>query len=235
MGLDVNDVQHQALNPCKFCTVAGGTTLNLNVSTHFELACGNKGYSFDAAMRNRLLASAHPSNASGLTLQEAKRYHALDESYEVMENRGWEDCDWISLEVEWSFWTRFGNHQLVPFHRRLHHQPEVPLELHIPCRDPVDHLMSMLNHVGTPQFDCNATDVCEEVETRLWNWNLSPERFSMELQRFPNILLKCFDWKASYDGRYMDYIGSKLLRKRKTTPFVEVSTNKPRSRGKECV
>ena len=196
------------MNP-KLFIAAGGTTLNLNVSTHFDLACGNKGYSFDAARRNQRLASVDPSDA----FEQARLFYSFAESHEVMEHRGWEDCDWISYEVEWKFWTRFGNHPLVPFHLRLHHQPEVPVELHVPCRDPVDHLMSMYSHQGH-QFDCNATDIGEEAEKCLRYWANGMNRFSMKLQAFPNIRLKCFDWVASHDGKYMDYIGSKLLRKR---------------------
>jgi hypothetical protein len=198
----------------------GGTTLNLNVSTHYELACGHKGYSFDAARRNRKLALL-ASNPSNLFRPEFIKVPTHE-----IEEWGYAECDWISHEADWEIWTR-------PWQiwNRVGENFLVPLELHVPCRDPVGHLMSMCRHYEK-EFDCNTQDVGKEIKNCL-SGLLS--RFSPRLLTWPGIHLKCFNWSASFDGQYMDYIGTKLLRKRQVTPFVQVHTNKPRNASSECV
>jgi hypothetical protein len=48
---------------------------------------------------------------------------------------GYEDCDWISIERHAVFLSQFAS---WPF----------PMELHLPCRDPLDNLMSQCNFQG---------------------------------------------------------------------------------------
>ena len=56
-----------------------------------------------------------------------------------MNHRGFEDCDWISHEINWQFWLSLPR----------------PLELHVPCRDISEHLLSIANHQNL-QFECQA-------------------------------------------------------------------------------
>ena len=129
---------------------------------------------------------------------------------QIMDEIGYEDCDWISHEVAWKFWTRFIS-------------PDVPVELHVPCRDPVDHIMSQCNHIGRG-FTCAEKNLVEEVSRCI----IQPGRFSLQLQNFRNLHLKCFDFRASFDGRYADFMATRLQRRRITERYIFRPTNQPR-------
>lgn len=116
-----------------------GTSVNVNFSLTFERVCGHKGYSYDAWRTNLRVrkAGGNVSNQTdllalvpGLGAYSRARVHES-----LMDEIGFEDCDWISHETAYPFWTRF----------------QVPLELHVPCRDPIDHLLSQCNHLQVPQ------------------------------------------------------------------------------------
>ena len=74
---------------------------------------------------------------------------------EELENTiGFEDCDYISIEENWEFWPNtFPDGK---FHN-------ISMELHVPCRDPVDHILSQCNHKSAKRgkefkLDCDGTD-----------------------------------------------------------------------------
>jgi hypothetical protein len=196
-----------------------GTTLNGNLSMHFERVCGNKGYSLSAYQTN-------------LRRKQGKET-GLDSCVPPaeMQRIGFEDCDWISQEDGWTFWKQFESW-------------DQPMELHVPCRDPIDHLLSMCNYrlvngsfVQGRRFDC-AGDLSKEVERCLVLDETQidyMDRFSMKLQSIPNIHLKCFDWRASFDGTYAEFIGNVLQRKKKRGEYVFWATNRPRNLQHECL
>ena len=59
-------------------------------------------------------------------------------------------------------------------------------------------------------------------------------RFSLKLTRLEKFHVKCFDFRQAATT-YMDYIGSKLQRRRIVAPYAFRSTNTPRDKDKECV
>ena len=69
-----------------------------------------------------------------------------------MKEEGFEDCDWISLEEPAGTWPKF-----------FQNREKWPLEFHVPCREPLDHFLSMCNHKNR-QFDCTATDLEKEIQ-----------------------------------------------------------------------
>ena len=175
----------------------GGTTLNGNLSMHFERVCGHKGYSYSAYQTN---------------LRRGKPRIPPPE----MQKIGFEDCDWISQESGWSFWKQF------KFWDR-------PMELHLPCRDPIDHLLSLCNYRGM-QINC-ADNLFKEAQKCL----AYMDRFSMNLKSIPNIHLKCFDWRAGFNGMYSALIGNVLQRRKKEAEYVVWATNRPRNKKSECI
>lgn len=130
----------------------GGTTLNGNLSVLFERVCGHRGYSYDAHQANmRFLENVEVNAPQNDSIAKAfKGFSRVRVPLKVREEIGFEDCDWISNALtrtaenphsDWRFWGRFESWDL-------------PIELHVPCRDPVDHLLSQCNHRGV-KFVCS--------------------------------------------------------------------------------
>ena len=194
----------------------GGTTLNQNLSLQFERVCGHKGYSYDAIQLNRRVADGRISrNISGgpnHTMFDRQRVHIS-----FMDEIGYEDCDWISHETHWRVW------------RSLQKSTGIPIVLHMPCRDPVDHVLSQCNHRGM-------TISCEEdIVGQISRCLLGMNRFSLQLEHVPNIHLRCFDSRASYNGRYVEFMRTKLQRRRIVDDYAQRYTNKARKREHECI
>ena len=104
---------------------AGGTNLNSLFANVFERVCGNKGYSFESYRENEV--AKHLGNG-----------YPVEFFNGGMKSVGFEDCDYITTEVKegYNFWIQnFGD-------ARVH---GVPVELHVPCRDRIEHVMSQCN------------------------------------------------------------------------------------------
>ncbi len=102
--------------------------------------------------------------------------------YGVMEEIGYENCDYVSHEIDWNFWVdNFGNGR---FHG-------IPMELHVPCRDRIDHLMSQCNYLER-QLKC---DESEEnfIKSVDKCFVFLESRFNHELAK--HFQLKCFDFQ----------------------------------------
>ena len=114
-----------------------------------------------------------------------------------------DQCDYFSAEVVYSFWIKQNWTR--------------PLELHIPCKDPIQLLMSNCywppkNNVG---FDCSPTSVTPEALGRqIDNCIKERLRFNVNLyEKAPsrNITIKCFDYKKGFN-EYIEYMGQHLER-----------------------
>jgi hypothetical protein len=197
-----------------------GTTVNGELASHFERVCGHKGYSYDAYqvlgkyMKNEtdVIRSSYPGFKRGRVPEE------------VMKEIGYENCDYISQELSWHFWEDiFREHN-------SRGRNQVELELHVPCRDPLDHLMSMCNFYEYP-FACNDN----------WKENLGvgrcylfEERFSKRLLSLPHIRsVSCFP--AIPVEPYLRYMGQRLQRRRIEAEFVFRPSNRPRNKAEECI
>jgi hypothetical protein len=214
-----------------------GTEINGELAAHFERICGHKGYSHDAYQfhvrhdkqlaatdktKNKVTSSSSwktkfISDAKKANDSIAKNYPTFNRGRvpkEIMFERGFEDCDWISIESPWEFWS-----EILPDH---------PIELHVPCRDPIDHLMSQCNHKEII-FDCNATNLQKAVNACLVGW----DRFDENLLQDKHLSLKCFDPLPIHP--YLDYMGQLLERKRLETDYIHRSTNMPRDKTTECI
>ena len=174
-----------------------GSTINGNLSMHYERICGNKGYSYDSVQTNERFKKVNDLNHNADSY--SKLYKDRNRGrvpVKLMEEIGYEDCDWISLEQGWQYW------------RKQFHNWTIPLELHVPCRSPIDHLMSQCNHQGVA-FDCQKTETAmiQQIRRCLLFTN---RRYNHQLEKiFP---VKCFDFEKT--GDYMEWIGRRLQRKR---------------------
>uniref|UniRef100_A0A7S2EJK9 Uncharacterized protein n=1 Tax=Ditylum brightwellii TaxID=49249 RepID=A0A7S2EJK9_9STRA len=147
-----------------------------------------------------------------------------------MDEIGYEDCDYISHENSYQFWFRFDD-----FHG-------IPMELPLPCRDPVDHLMSQCNHRGL-MLNCEMTEerfigsikrcllFLTEDETNIFVFQ---KRFSMKLVNPEKRGLKCYHFKKQFTT-YLDYISEKLQPKRIVSEYKKREVNAYRNITKECI
>lgn len=118
----------------------GGSSINGMLALQYERVCGNKGYSFNAYQANN-------KNTRGETNQK------------YMVDWGFEDCDYISVETGYSVWRNWGSFW-IPM-TEYFHSLNMTMELHVPCRDPLEHLMSMCN-MKRRSFDCETSDLEHE-------------------------------------------------------------------------
>jgi hypothetical protein len=194
-----------------------GSEINGALSNHFERICGNKGYSYDAFQTN-VRFHANPAgdisyDAHDLVSNQFEGQNRGKVPKSVMDEIGFEDCDYISYEGPWQFWLNFSMWDM---------------ELHIPCRDPIEHLMSQCNFFKR-QFNCRALN----LETETAKCLMHRSRFSFKLARRQSIALKCFD--PMPPESYLDYISTKLERKRIESDYVHRDTNHIRNREMECI
>jgi hypothetical protein len=167
-----------------------GTTINGILALNFHNVCGHKGYSLTFNAYQKETKDMRPSGEGKVLGNEMRR-------------RGFEDCDWISNECKWTFWLTLPR----------------PLELHIPCRNISDHLLSVANHQGL-EFDCRA-DGKSEFDRVVAGFHL--DRYNYKLVNTDGITAYCFD----PDG-YVPYMSARLQPKRRFTEYTHQPTNKKR-------
>ncbi|CAM9310720.1 unnamed protein product, partial [Ectocarpus fasciculatus] len=204
-----------------------GTNLNGELTMRFERVCGNKGYSYDA-IRHNVAVGRNESKAAKLFLPN-DIYSAMFSKYNrgrvpdiATVEIGYQNCDYISEELKYKRWLELAE---------LFGRYGKPLELHVPCREPIDHLMSLCNYFQQ-KFKCSLTghSLKHEVEKFLAYSN----RFSPVLQNVTNLSLKCFDNDVTF-SKYIPYISPKLQPRKITTKYVSRETNAPRQKDKECI
>lgn len=226
------------------------------LAANYERVCGNKGYSFDVYQANiRAYEGRNRKFDIHVGSGNAWDYKA--------DRIGYENCDYISNEIKWSFWPdtmKSLNAARVPSksiveqaqkHTRNNHEnknaqtEDLVLELHVPCRDPIDLLLSMANHEGSKVervlFNCTGVETNDklleqEVERAYFDMNRFHARWigaDGKPQASNSIRLKCFP--AIPIDPYIDYMGRFLQKRRIPSRYHNHSTNKKRDKSKECV
>lgn len=219
-----------------------GTDINGKLALRYERVCGHKGYSYDAFKtneRNEAWTKQYPNKTlrenggydDSMTVFKPK-YNRGRVPNNIMDEIGYHDCDWISNEKGFKFWQEVAT-EISP----------VPLELHVPCRDPIDYILSMCNH-RHQQFMCNIKEdgIPAEAEKCLSFMN----RFDDQLDITTNaaaatsntittrkVSMKCFN-PIPIDP-YLEYMGTKLQPKRLVRSYVHRTTNTPRHKDQECL
>jgi len=229
----------------------GGTNLNGLMASKYDNVCGNKGYSYDAYQFNKRGKQNNITtpgcNHDTITMankalitkkRKCDDNGVVDKSYTkrdrgrvnkiVMDDIGYENCDYISNESEWTFW--FDLIENMQFAQR-----NLTLELHVPCREPIDHLMSIANHIGR-KFKCHELENKEKLKksVKVAYAQTFDKRFSNELNQTSHLQLKCFNifpFKS-----YIEHMGQHLQPRRiPVDEYWPRDTNKPRNKAKECI
>lgn len=174
--------------------------MSMQLAMGFERVCGNKGNSWDTHFIGR---------------------QALRRTNTTFIDLGLEDCDYISHEVNPSWWRK----QFAAW--------PIPVELHVPCRDPVDHLMSSCNYHHVT-FDCD-----KEMIPQVDKCKFADVRYSDTLQNAKNLQVKCYSFDSEFTG-YKKYMSQRLQHRRipgKDVPRVSFYTAgiKVRDPETECI
>ena len=189
----------------------GGLSLNGMLAQKYERICGNKGYS---------------SQSSWDVVEKESGQRKAD----AMEMIGFEHCDYISHEVGWRFWQRLQVREIKAF-------ADTPLELHVACRDPISHLMSLCNFFDV-QFSCEGTtdEFISLVQKCLQR--AVTQRFSMKLVR--KSIVKCFDFRQQFTT-YLHFMEQRLETKKWGADLIPPNfyapdrKRKPRDNSTECI
>jgi len=153
-----------------------------------------------------------------------KTYSRARVPHTFMREIGFEDCDYVSDENSWTKWLEWFEDW------------DEPIEFHVPCREPVDHLLSQCNHKGNRgrNFRCegaNRDNLIELIEKCLLQVN---KRFSYELLEVSNFHLKCYRFEDQFT-KYLDFLETVLQSKKRSAELYPLSTNVPRNRTAECL
>jgi hypothetical protein len=204
------------------------TTINGMLSLKYERVCGRKGYSYDALMTNERWKLQKEGHIGRNDVATSDLYRRMNRTYsrarvpqELMPEIGYDDCDYISEELVAKRWLD----------KKL---PPIPIEMHVPCRDPVDHLLSMINHRGK-KFSCLDSETTNSsTDNQIRSGKLNLERFSSDLLlKLPNSTMKCFN--PIPVEPYIDYLSKYLQKKRFTAKYIQHETNRPRDKASECL
>jgi len=233
---NINTIVYGHLHVAK----TGGTNLNGRMAAKYDNVCGNKGYSFNSYRINAEKFKFNESSGAG-----RKKIELKGTQLAIMTEIGFENCDFISIEKPWQFWTQDIVKNLE-FETR-----NMTLELHVPCRDAIDHLLSTCNH-GKRTFNCPDGEeaIEQEIKNCLWSGGPSDKReivdkrrntknrFNIDLQNTEskhsnNINLKCF--KSFPLENYIDYMGNFLRPRKIESPYFTWDTNAARVASKECL
>ena len=209
-----------------------GTSLNGIFANRFERVCGHKGYSYDAyAANEKAKLKAHQDNTTSVSLYNNVRADRVD--HNLIKEIGFEDCDYISEEESSNFYI--DNFADQKFHN-------LTMELHVPCREPIDHLMSQCNF--KQGFGRNSDIRCDSSRQQddkllykdIKSCVFQQQRFTRNLVDyfgFNNV--KCYDFKKQFTT-YTDYMSTRLQpRKLVSQPYIPRETNKPRNKTRECL
>jgi len=232
-GWRSNDVTYGFLHAAK----TGGSTINKILAIRYERVCGNKGHSQNILEKRRQQIilkesqSVLPEEKIPTRTEKKLRHKMIKNQTIVMEENGinksfmynleeigFHDCDYVELEAHAKIWKElFG-----AWHR--------PLELHVPCRDPISHLMSMCNHRQL-EFTCEPTNFTKQVDNCVSGRN----RFRFQELKHPNIHLKCFN-SPNKINEYLEYMRGRLQEKEVYAPELNYPEYIPtRNAENDCI
>uniref|UniRef100_A0A7S1BX85 Sulfotransferase domain-containing protein n=1 Tax=Corethron hystrix TaxID=216773 RepID=A0A7S1BX85_9STRA len=191
-----------------------GSDFNALLALRYEGVCGNKGNSNRSS-----LAKKNSTKRNRNVNKIMKKDYVL---------ATFKKCNYVAMEWSSRYWVKvFG-------------QEDRPLELHLPCRDPLDHFLSMCN-LRAVNFTCDGSwdhSIRPQIERCLGKWGgkIFAARFtSTKAFEHPNINLKCFHSPEGFNG-YVDYMEARLRKKPVAREYVRhARKGLPRNKAKECL
>lgn len=198
----------------------GGSFLNQLLANEYENVCGNKGYSFDfyqATKKHMIYKDKLHQKDSITRLYPNSYFSRLCIPLSIMLERGFENCDYLSIEQNIFFWQRFKE-----WPRKL--------ELHLPCRDPVEHFLSQVNHRGL-NIDCSTFVPSKDAH----NYTFFLDR-RFKIENIPSFAsIKCMKFEDQFTI-YPKRIGLRKKNPEAVFPNMKIrSKSAARNREQECI
>jgi hypothetical protein len=221
------------------------------IITRIDNVCGNKGYSYDAYQfnsrgRQNNITEVGENNDSISAVSNSTHFDRGRVKEGIMKEIGYENCNYISQESVWNFWPTLikdlnqkNNNNY--YNNNNNNSTVLTLELHVPCREPLQHLMSMASHF-------NKKYVCDEQELNItipqaidtvYMKEFGDSRFSTTLllnssDNNNNIDLKCFNPFPLEN--YIHYMKDKLHSRRfPVLHYQQRTTNQQHEKATECI
>ncbi|OEU23493.1 hypothetical protein FRACYDRAFT_233662 [Fragilariopsis cylindrus CCMP1102] len=213
--------------------------------------CGNKGYSYDAYQfnsrgRQNNITEVGENNDSISAVSNSTHFDRGRVKEGIMKEIGYENCNYISQESVWNFWPTLikdlnQKNNKNNYNNNNNNSTLLTLELHVPCREPLQHLMSMASHF-------NKKYVCDEQEINItipqaidtvYMKQFGDSRFSTTLllnnsDNNNNIDLKCFNPFPLEN--YIHYMKDKLTSRRfPVLHYQQRTTNQQHEKSTECI
>lgn len=183
----------------------GGSSLNRVLAREFHGVCGHKGYSYDQPL-NDVIRSA---NSTRYPEYGPDRVHPA-----VMRERGFHNCALISLEESWRAWA------FLPSLFKT----SVKVML-LPCRNPIDHVLSMCNHKGLP------TSILQRNCSRITECFIELNRFDTRMARFFDLVFLFHYLNISVVEKF---VGAHMTKRSFPLEITQAySTNIPRQKHNE--
>lgn len=203
--------QHPMLYGYLYIAQTAGTEINGRLAAQYDHVCGSRGYSLDYYQYNERLRNSTRNHdpmldsISEATLDPTQNRGHIP--YSIMQEIGFEDCDWVSLEEPWQAWSNI-------LATLIDTGKNWTMELHVPCRDPLDHLLALCLDNGH-KLDCYADNLAMELQACIMS---ATNRFSIELEFDSKIQLMCFD--SMDTDLYISHLSSRLESKRLPTDYI---------------
>lgn len=139
-----------------------GSSFNRILARNFLGICGYKGYSFMQPFEDVFINRKDP---------RYPRRHRNKVAQARMFDWGFHNCALVSHETEWTLWKKI---------TQRFREGGVPLVMMLPCRDPVDHFLSMCNYKKIDVTHLFRYKSCEVAKKCF----IQPERFNMSMLSF---------------------------------------------------
>ena len=219
-----------------------GTEINGELALNYERVCGNKGHSYNFAKINQI----NLEKGAGRCCRGAIN---TDNIVEI----GLDNCDYIAIEDHYTKWTTKIAQHLMNNNNNNNNQnsqndtnTNIKMELHVPCRESINQLMSLANYQGRLKLDCdgiqqsdyNTTYIDTEV-SKIVNWDTRFHHSLLEEQKLNyntnfTFTVKCFN--PIPVSTYVQYMSTRLQKKRTQHVYVHRdSNNRIRKKDEECI
>jgi len=208
----------------------GGSNNNGILANGFQRVCGGKGNSDTYYQINEFAKrETEENNTTSISRQ-------LIGLYMTKHNLATKstDCDYVSEEMPWKRWNRM---------LKKKENKGKPVEMHVPCRDPVDHAMSQCNHGwghkkpedgrrALRAANCD-TDQLEVFFNSIDKCIIGENRFDMGLIDIFDV--KCYDVNQQFTT-YHQYMSGRLEHRQiQSLPYIRQDTNSARNKEDECI
>jgi len=226
---------------------SGGSIINRILALKYERVCGKAnsynayrqndfqrqrdisgyldGWGFSLPKYNPVLRQKMAKQKLAMERRNRKKRFELFDNTRHLSNIEFDDCDYVAIELP----SKLLKKESKLWKENLHGLGG-PVELHIPCRSPIDLLMSMCAY-KKKEFLCDVPD--RELNIQIHDCMSLLNKFSMDFSS--DFTTKCFRSTARMDD-YIEHMGKTLQKKRvQGVYFDRIPALWPHNKNTECI